>query len=100
MSLVLEIRHILVHGKGRADLWRFDEELGVVQLHVRPDDIGGTLHQSRISHHATKQRRVELHVVTAVQRTRALVYEPGGRPASIAPPAHTALQRKLSVCVI
>jgi len=64
IAFMRKIVNVLVHGERSAGLRRLDEQLGVMQLDVGPDEIGDPVCQARVTDQACKGRAVKLHVVT------------------------------------
>ena len=58
----------------------------MVELHVRPDEVGDPVDESRIGEHAIEERGVELNVVDAEQRSWPIIDKLGRRPAALGSP--------------
>jgi len=66
-SLIGEEGIVLVEGEGAAHLGRLGMQGGVVQFHIRPEQVGHHPHQPRVAGHPQPQRRVQVHVVDGHQ---------------------------------
>ena len=71
MVLMREERRVLVHRERRAFLRRLDEHFRVVELDIRPDNIGGDTGDTLVYNEARERRALELDIVAVQQAVSA-----------------------------